>query len=1091
MFSPKTFLYLYEMYYICPKIHTITKDIINKLKYLNLMKQIYLKFSMLLLCLVVGLSAWGETVTYTVSSITEVSTSGTAPNGSSATYSSTYSNKCQLTSGKVMTLTLSGFSGQKITSIKLSMKSNSSAGAGYLDVKAGSTTLASIGASTSGVAFNNKSWNGSYTTTYTDVAPVMNNDSYVVQNGENVVIIIGATTNSLYCQSFKISYEDAGAANIESISIKSAPAKTVYMVGECFNPLGLIITKNMSDNSTEDVEYAGHESDFLFSPTLEEELTNQTKVTIGYRGNNVEQGITLIPFVPNAGTYVININNDLYGVGIGNSENEQCVVKNGVTVISGCTSGASTKTYYDAAHIRYYNNSYLKLTAPEGFVITKVVFVEPESEKKWNDAINPNVGTYTKSIKTWTGSATNIDFKFTAQCRIGSIKVTYDEGSDVHEPENTLQSISVSGTPSEFWKGDTFNHDGMTVTASYSDESTANITDVASFSVPDMATSGEKIVTVTYQGKEDSYTINVKTIANTQETAYTVTEAKALIDAGKDLNTEVYVKGTVSKVDKYNESYNSITYWLDDDAFEVYSGKGLNNTDFNSFYDISVDAEVIIYGVIKKYNTTYEFDKNNYLVEYSYTAPVLETYIVTLNSCGNTINGESVIEVEEGNSIDLPQASTTATGFVFKGWSTTEQKDETNALPTLVNNSYSPTADITLYPIFEKTETTGGQTVENVWRAAELGEITSSTEVLIVSGNRWIKGSQNTSYINGPEIKGGNTLNLDGTITEGSDINDFKWYMTNYDEGGWAFTSYSGKNLFNFGISGNSYARWNLASSGNKSYSMEWMGNGHPYEKKGEYLVRDGDNFKMSSEAIGNIQFYIEDVIEVGGTTTYTYTSYPLGECATLSFIAKNEDGYWATFSNTRNVVIPEMTEIDGEYAQVTAYTVMSIGGELEFNDISEDCNDGENWYLPANTGYLLKCEFTGDVAPSVVYTYENESIGEIDSEINMLRPAAEEMTGDCKFYKLTYKGGKNLGFYYGATGGAAFSGLKENTAYLAVPSDMQIKSFVLSDMATAIKSISSKNFDSNAPIYNVAGQRVNSNAKGILIQNGKKFYNK
>lgn len=52
------------MYYICPRIHSITKRIINKLKYLNLMKQIYLKFSMLLLCLVVGLSsAWGETKT--------------------------------------------------------------------------------------------------------------------------------------------------------------------------------------------------------------------------------------------------------------------------------------------------------------------------------------------------------------------------------------------------------------------------------------------------------------------------------------------------------------------------------------------------------------------------------------------------------------------------------------------------------------------------------------------------------------------------------------------------------------------------------------------------------------------------------------------------------------------------------------------------------------------------------------------------------------------------------------------------------------------------------------------------------------------
>lgn len=35
------------------------------------------------------------------------------------------------------------------------------------------------------------------------------------------------------------------------------------------------------------------------------------------------------------------------------------------------------------------------------------------------------------------------------------------------------------------------------------------------------------------------------------------------------------------------------------------------------------------------------------------------------------------------------------------------------------------------------------------------------------------------------------------------------------------------------------------------------------------------------------------------------------------------------------------------------------------------------------------------------------------------------------------------------------------------------------------------KQLDKNAPVYNLAGQRVSINAKGILIQNGKKFINK
>ena len=83
----------------------------------------------------------------------------------------------------------------------------------------------------------------------------------------------------------------------------------------------------------------------------------------------------------------------------------------------------------------------------------------------------------------------------------------------------------------------------------------------------------------------------------------------------------VYVKGIVSKIDSYNDTYKSITYWLDDNTFQVYSGKGLDNKGFNSKEDIETGANVIICGKIKKFsNNTYEFDKGNYLVEYN--APV-------------------------------------------------------------------------------------------------------------------------------------------------------------------------------------------------------------------------------------------------------------------------------------------------------------------------------------------------------------------------------------------------------------------------------------------------------------------------------------
>lgn len=146
-----------------------------------------------------------KTVTYTVSTTTTVTTSGTAPTGSSATYSQTYNTKSQMTSGYSVTYTLSGYAGATIKAITLSMHSNSSTGAGTLSVKAGTTAIAGF---STAAAFNTASWNGAWSKSYVDVAVAMTNANYLIQAGENVVLKIAATANSLYCESIKITYEN-------------------------------------------------------------------------------------------------------------------------------------------------------------------------------------------------------------------------------------------------------------------------------------------------------------------------------------------------------------------------------------------------------------------------------------------------------------------------------------------------------------------------------------------------------------------------------------------------------------------------------------------------------------------------------------------------------------------------------------------------------------------------------------------------------------------------------------------------------------------------------------------------------------------
>ena len=212
---------------------------------------------------------------------------------------------------------------------------------------------------------------------------------------------------------------------------------------------------------------------------------------------------------------------------------------------------------------------------------------------------------------------------------------------------------------------------------------------------------GEATITATWDGNEEynegseSFTVTVKdpNAAGEKDNPYTVAQARAAIDAGTGI-TGVYATGIVSQVDSYNSNYHSITYWISadgttsSDQLEVYSGKGINGADFDSKDDILVGDEVIVYGNLKKYNTTYEFDLNNQLVslkrtekaeaglayettEYtinkgeSFTAPTLtnpNSLAVTYTS-----NNESVASVTSDGVVTISGVGTTTIKATFAG----------------------------------------------------------------------------------------------------------------------------------------------------------------------------------------------------------------------------------------------------------------------------------------------------------------------------------------------------------------------------------------------------------------------------------------
>ena len=182
--------------------------------------------------------------------------------------------------------------------------------------------------------------------------------------------------------------------------------------------------------------------------------------------------------------------------------------------------------------------------------------------------------------------------------------------------------------------------------------------------------------------------------AGTSAKPYTVAQARAAIDAGAGL-TNVYVKGIVY-VGGSNLSNGAMNYWISDDGtetdkFEIFKGKGLDGADFASTSDVAIGDIVVVYGNIKKYSSTYEFDSGSKLISITkYTKPVIYADNVTIEA--EATSGK--IEYTVTNPTD---ATLTAAVAADCDWISNIQVDaEKVTFTTKVNTGAKRTTTITL-----------------------------------------------------------------------------------------------------------------------------------------------------------------------------------------------------------------------------------------------------------------------------------------------------------------------------------------------------------------------------------------------------------
>lgn len=112
-------------------------------------------------------------------------------------------------------------------------------------------------------------------------------------------------------------------------------------------------------------------------------------------------------------------------------------------------------------------------------------------------------------------------------------------------------------------------------------------------------------------------------LKGSESNPYTVAEAIALIKAGTAPSTAVCVKGKITAVTFFNETYSSLSYNIADegssDVIEVYSGKGKDGANFSSKDDLKVGQTVVVKGIVKAFTKNdgtivNEIDKNSTII---------------------------------------------------------------------------------------------------------------------------------------------------------------------------------------------------------------------------------------------------------------------------------------------------------------------------------------------------------------------------------------------------------------------------------------------------------------------------------------------
>lgn len=724
----------------------------------------------------------------------------------------------------------------------------------------------------------------------------------------------------------------------------------------------------------------------------------------------------------------------------------------GVSIAVKTKSNGFVKT----GDFRAYEDYTITIKAPSNSTITAIKSEAESAVGKQKPSISADNGTVQvsatregsgnkikyKSTISWTGSSNTVVFSVkSGSISFGKITVTYEQGA-------TLKSLAISGTPTKttYNVGEEFDPEGLVVTGTYEDNTTAPITGGITWTKnPEKMSLGNTSCTVTASVggvKSEPFEVNGLKVVRT-------------ISLSIDPTTSTVVKAPVN-----------VTLTATEGATVYYTTNGDEPT---------INSE--------KYYAPFEVTKSETTVK-----------ALAVAEGADNVKAEATYTIKPDQPVFSDESKTFKDAF-----------DVTLTLPKSTDATSSKiyyeiggtaTAKSTLYngPINISAENDGDKVILHAVVVDEYGNVgkekyctyTKANAIVFdftANPNVWGIKPLHSNTIGDANEVAGKELSMDGvvmTATSGTSNATCIYDTPNlrvYNGGSITFTAPEGFNLSNINFAGSSLDDF---TSNEETYTCTnstrsaatWNGNAHAV------TFSASSGVKVNTATI--------KLVAVAAEPTYTAQN--------LKFIAKDGKDYYATFSSDK------VTFITSKH--VIPYVVTVANGKIDMNSkmfksekTTIESAEVDGYYIPANTGILLY----SDAENADYYTVENKTVDAFAVGTNMLKPApatTSVFTADpgYKYYKLAYddyNAQTGLGFYWGAENGGAFK-VKAGTAYLAVRADgATAKGFTLNGEATGIEGVNA-NVENVKAIYNLNGQRVASMAKpGLYIVNGKKVVRK